>query len=229
LKESLKRQKVLLQALDPATSDKQAAQLLEQLAMQYPKAVADDPVYVTALRNMHIDVVSVLAKHSHVILDGNVGRASTNLGIGAGKPLQEKVGTGTARKGGNAGTKRGRDITGSSTLRKRKSTKKPPAAATGGGGCGGGSGTIPSTTGRLEVKKAVPAPKIVSSEAPTVPTTNQTASVAVKAMTVTKSEPAKDAAITAPPKVADGKASTGAPPEESKNPSVSCGQNDSML
>jgi hypothetical protein len=86
---SLQRQEMLRRALDPATSDRQAAQILERIAVQHPQAVADDPVYITALRNMHVDVVAVLGKHGQVLEGGSpsgVGASSTTMnGLGANK------------------------------------------------------------------------------------------------------------------------------------------------
>ncbi|KAG7359174.1 hypothetical protein IV203_015763 [Nitzschia inconspicua] len=103
---SLKRQELLREALDPATSDKRAAQILEQIAMQYPQAVADDPVYLTALRNMHIDVVAVLGKHKSI--QGTSGSAVTGGASGGGEKASMKKRV-PNQQGRIQGTKRGRE------------------------------------------------------------------------------------------------------------------------
>ncbi|KAG7355130.1 hypothetical protein IV203_004486 [Nitzschia inconspicua] len=120
---SLKRQEMLREALDPATSDKRAAQILEQIAMQYPQAVADDPVYLTALRNMHIDVVAVLGRHKNI--QGTSGGAVTggaSVGAGGGERSSAKK-RASNQQGKIQGTKRGRDAgtVGGSNKRPKKS------------------------------------------------------------------------------------------------------------
>jgi hypothetical protein len=113
---SVKRQELLREALGPTTSDKKAAKILERIAMQYPQAIADDPVYVTALRNMHVDVVSLLGKYG-CSLSGN-------------SPAVEPISSKTTREesvtlGGKvSGTTRGRDSTGTMARKKPKKSKK---------------------------------------------------------------------------------------------------------
>lgn len=122
---SLKRQELLREALDPATSDKRAAQILARIAMQYPQAVADDPVYVTALRNMHVDVVSVLGKHG--ILEGspsgapNAAESLVANQAGEKAVLQKKV---AGQHGRSTGAKRGRDNVGAGVQKKQRKSKK---------------------------------------------------------------------------------------------------------
>jgi hypothetical protein len=211
LEASLKRQKLLRQALNPSTSDKRAAQLLERLAVEYPQAVADDPVYITALRNMHIDVVAVLGKHSHAIFDGNVVGAGTGLAAGAAKSTsrgsvaggaassQKKGTSATTGKTGNKGAKRRREVPGDPATRKRRRVKKKPPAS---------SSTAAGGAGSKDVKRPVPASMPDSSEGPTSSTDNGTAGPKSAQATVeTKSEPTGKAS--APPTTATDEDGTG--------------------
>lgn len=117
---SFKRQELLRQALDPATSDKRAAQILERIAMQYPQAVADDPVYVTALRNMHVDVVSLLRKQGPTHGSTSSAAALSMMNSGGERAV-------VASQGKPAGTKRSRDNAVVPVKKKFKKFKKSPS------------------------------------------------------------------------------------------------------
>jgi len=224
---SHKRQELLRQALDSSTSDKRAAQLLEQIAIQYPQAVADDPVYVTALRNMHVDVVSVLGKRSHAILGpggsaagggGHDRPAGSSSGLGGEALARKKGGNGTGMKTDIG--KRARDNAGGTVKQKRKRTKKMAVTA--------------SAEGTGETEKPTPATKPTPSASSAVTVPNPTTMTAVpktmtklpKKITSTLSTPVPPTAMTA---AAPGPASTlkpttsssSRPPSNISNPKVS--------
>jgi hypothetical protein len=121
---SFRRQELLREALDPNTLDKKAAKILEQIAIQYPQAVADDPVYVTALRNMHVDVISLLGKFGSAAAGAAAGGGSTSGNSTAGTAPSIKMGGERLVTLGGKGTGTTRRRESTASMGKKKPKKK---------------------------------------------------------------------------------------------------------
>jgi len=122
---SRQRQEILKEALSMA--DEQAAERVKHIVLQHPQVV-DDPVYVTALRNLQVDGM-LMAGASGTATSGN-SNASTSSTVrdGSGKPKAGMAGGG--KKAGAA--KRRQSAQNASTTtpakRKRQRSKKEPVA-----------------------------------------------------------------------------------------------------
>lgn len=122
---SRQRQELLKEALDMA--DQQAAERVKHIVLQHPQVV-DDPVYVTALRNLQVDEM-LMAGTSGASTAGNVNTsASLTIKDGSGKPKSGVGGSGKKFGGG----KRHQSAGSTPAKRKRQRSKKDPLVRTNG-------------------------------------------------------------------------------------------------
>jgi len=164
---SRQRQESLKEALGMA--DQQAAERVKHIVLQHPQVV-DDPVYVTALRNLQVDEM-LMAGTSGASTTGNANAsASSTIKDGPGKP-KSGVGGGGKKVGGG---KRRQSAGSTPAKRKRQKSKKDTLVRTSGdvdstagkkaiapsGSIGVGSkqttagGSLPSTEGSKQVSSA---------------------------------------------------------------------------
>jgi len=126
---SRQRQEMLKEAL--GMGDEQAAERVKHIVLQHPQVV-DDPVYVTALRNLQVDGMLMASA------TGNANAGSSN----ASSSSTSKDGSGKSKSGVVGGAK---NVGGG---KRRRS---------GSGGSGSGSGGIPTKSKRQRTKKETPA------------------------------------------------------------------------
>ena len=149
---SRQRQELLEEAL--GLSDQLAAEKVKQIVLQHPQVV-DDPVYVTALRNLQVD---------GMLIAGASGAAAAG-GSSSSSSAPNRGGTGASSKKAAAG-KRRQSSGAAPAKRKRQRARKEARAesidATGapvpppGGAAGGSSGTK-NTAGSPSATEALPA------------------------------------------------------------------------
>jgi hypothetical protein len=105
------RQELLKEALD--LPDRVAAEKVKHIVLQHPQVV-DDPVYVTALRNLQVDGMLMAVTTS----------GTTNLSSSINSPV--KTGAGGSSRRGVGGGKRRQSSDGTQVKRKRRRSKKEP-------------------------------------------------------------------------------------------------------
>ena len=130
---SRQRQEMLKEAL--GVGDQQAAERVKHIVLQHPQVV-DDPVYVTALRNLQVDGMLMAGA------SGNTNTGSSN----ASSSTANKDGSGKSKAGVVGGAKK---VGGG----KRRQTTTTPSSGSGGGG---GSTTVPGKRKRQRLKKEIP-------------------------------------------------------------------------
>ena len=171
---SRQRQELLKEALD--LTDRLAAEKVKHIVLQHPQVV-DDPVYVTALRNLQVDGMLMAGA------PGTTTASNSNLS----SSLASKGGTSTPKSGpGGSGKKSGggkrRQSGGTPAKRKRQRTKKEVPADSGNVASGRGNKAIaPSSSISIGAKKTITS-TVVSTES-----SKQTLSVG--ATTVSASAP----------------------------------------
>jgi hypothetical protein len=122
---SRQRQEILKEALNMA--DQQAAERVKHIVLQHPQVV-DDPVYVTALRNLQVDGM-LMAGASGTATSGNSNASpSSTVREGSDKPK-----SGIAGGGKKTGAAKRRQSAQSASIntpakRKRQRSKKEPIA-----------------------------------------------------------------------------------------------------
>jgi hypothetical protein len=108
---SRQRQELLKEALD--LPDRLAAEKVKHIVLHHPQVV-DDPVYVTALRNLQVDGMLMAGTTS----------GTTNLSSSINSPIKTVAGGGSRR--GVGGGKRRQSTGGTQVKRKRRRSKKDP-------------------------------------------------------------------------------------------------------
>ncbi len=129
---SRQRQELLKEAL--SMGDQQAAERVKHIVLQHPQVV-DDPVYVTALRNLQVDGMLMAGA------PGNTNTGSSN----ASSSTANKDGSGRSKAGVVVGAKKAGGG-------KRRQTANTPISGNGGGG---GGSTVPGKRKRQRLKKEV--------------------------------------------------------------------------
>jgi hypothetical protein len=137
---SRQRQELLKEAL--SMGDQQAAERVKHIVLQHPQVV-DDPVYVTALRNLQVDEM-LMAGASGASTAGNANAsASSTMKDGSGKP-KAGVGGGGKKVGGG---KRRQSVGNTPAKRKRQKSKKDPLVRT--------SGDVDSIAGKKAITPSI--------------------------------------------------------------------------
>ena len=100
---SRQRQELLKEALN--MSDQHAAERIKHIVLQHPQVV-DDPVYVTALRNLQVDGMLIAGASGNTTARNSNASQSSTIRDGSGKPksgvggIAKKIGGGKRRQSG---------------------------------------------------------------------------------------------------------------------------------
>ena len=135
---SRQRQDLLKEALSMA--DQQAAERVKHIVLQHPQVV-DDPVYVTALRNLQIDGMLMAGASGTSTSNNSNASPSSTFRDGSGKPKSGVGGSGKKIGGGKR-----RQSGSTQARRKRQRSKKDLLVGSGDVGSGSGERTIASST-----------------------------------------------------------------------------------
>ena len=194
---SRQRQDILKEAL--SMGDQQAAERVKQIVLEHPQVV-DDPVYVTALRNLQVDGMLMAGVSATANANGaNTSSSSTGKdGSGKSKPgavaSGKKVGGGGKRRQ-SGGTGNGGVVVGNTAPAKRKRQrlkKEIPVRSADADGSSGKKPTVPpGNTGNIPTGqpiKAIAAGSGATSN-PSVPTAPVPAGASAPATTIPSKNP----------------------------------------
>jgi len=180
---SRQRQEILKEAL--GMGDQQAAERVKHIVLQHPQVV-DDPVYVTALRNLQVDGMLMASATGNVNPGSSNASSSSTSKDGSGKSKSgvvggaKNVGGGKRRRSGSGG---GSGSSGIPTKRKRQRPKKETPARSGDidSGLGTKATNSSGTTGTRggPVPTGVSKPAVSSSRASTSAAATSTPSLAM--------------------------------------------------
>ena len=196
---SRQRQEMLKEAL--GMGDEQAAERVKHIVLQHPQVV-DDPVYVTALRNLQVDGMLMASATGNANAGSSNASSSSTSKDGSGKSKSgvvggaKNVGGGKRRRSGSGGSGSG----GIPTKRKRQRTKKETPARSGdtdsglgtkatisSGTTGTRGGPLPTGVSKPAVSSARASTSAAATSTPSLPTPTVPPAGALTSATNTKS------------------------------------------